>query len=81
MNIIRVMLGVCILNQQSNVRIGLEEILYAYSIKQHNLGKYYFVADFKLLQLVTNLLDTSKNKPQGNVLLLGAWGCAKDPML
>ena len=80
-NIIRVLLRVCVLNRQYDIRLGLEEVLYAYTIKQSNLGKYYFVADAKLLQLVTNLPDTSKNKPQGNVLLFGSWGCTKDPML
>ena len=38
-----------------------------------------FVVDLKLLQLVTG--TTSKNKPQGNMLLFKAWGCARDPML
>ena len=59
----------------------MEKVLYAYSIKRHNLGKYYFVADSKSLQLVMNFPDTSKNKPQGNVLMFDAWDCAKDPML
>ena len=27
------------------------------------------------------MTTTSKNKPQGNVLLFCAWECAKDPML
>ena len=48
-----------------------------YAIKQHNLGKYYF--DAKSLQLVANLPDTSKNKPQGNVLLFGSWGFRRIP--
>ena len=39
------------------------------------------MADAQPLHLVTNLLNTSKNKPQGNVLVFGAWGCAKDPMM
>ena len=81
MYIIHVLLGVCVLNRQYDVRLDLEEVLYAYTIKRHNLGKYYFVFDSRSLQLVTNLPDTSKNKPQGNVLMLGAWGYAKDPML
>ena len=55
--------------------------LYAYTTKRHNLGKYYFVVDAKLLQLITNLLDTNKNKSQGNALIFGAWGCSKDLML
>ena len=63
------------------MRLGLEEVLYAYSLKRHNIGSYYLVFDPKLLQLVTNFPTASKNKPQGNVLLFGAWGCAKDPML
>ena len=69
------------LNHRYGVRLGLEEVLYVYTIKRHNLEKYYFVADSKSLQLMTNLSDTSKNKPQGNVLLFDARGCAKDPML
>ena len=28
-----------------------------------------------------NLPNTSKNKPQGNVMLFGVWGCPADPML
>ena len=38
-NIIRVLLGVCVLNRQYGVRLGLEEVLYAYTIKKHNFGK------------------------------------------
>ena len=64
MNITRVMLWVCVLNRQYGVHLGLEEVLYAYTIKIDNLRKYYFVAGSKLLQLVTNLPNTSKNKPQ-----------------
>ena len=81
MYIIHVMLGVCVLNRQYDVRLDLEEVLYAYTIKRHNLGKYCFVSNSRSLQLVTNLPDTSKNKPQSNVLMFGAWGYAKDPML
>ena len=62
-NIIHFLLGVCVLNCQYGVRLGLEEVLYAYTMKRHNLGKYYCVVDAKSLQLVTNLLDTNKNKP------------------
>ena len=81
MNIICVLLGVCILNHKYEVRFGLEEVLYAYSLKRHKLRRYYLVVDAKLLQLVTNLPTTSKNKPHGNLLLFGAWGCVKDSML
>ena len=54
------------------LHLGLEEVIYAYFFKWYNIGKYYLVDDAKPLHLVTNLLNTSKNKPQGNVLLLGA---------
>ena len=63
------------------LHLGLEEVIYAYFFKWYNIGKYYLVDDAKPLHLVTNLLNTSKNKPQGNVLLLGALGCIKDPLL
>ena len=79
MNNIRVLSEVCVLNRKYEVRLGLEEVLYAYSLKRHNLGRYYLVVDAKLLQLVTNLHGTSKNKPQGNVLLFGAWGVQRIP--
>ena len=69
------------LNHWYGVRLGLEEVLYVYTIKRHNVGKYYFVANANSLQLVNNLPDTSKNKPQGNVMIFGAWGCLIDPML
>ena len=81
-NIICVLLGVSVLNRKYEVCLGLKEVLYAYSLKRQNLGRYYLVVDAKLLQLVTNYLPTtSKNKPKGNVLLFVAWGCVKDPML
>ena len=80
-NIVRVLLGVSMLNRTHKLHLGLEEVLYAYSFKQHNLGKYYLVTYAKPLHLMTNLLNTSKNKPEGSVLLLEAWGCTKDPML
>ena len=60
------------LNQWYDIRLGLEEVLYAYTIRRHNLGKYYFVVDAKLLQVVTNLLDTNENKPEDNVMIFGA---------
>ena len=46
-NIIRVSLGVCVLNRKYKLRLGLEEVLYAYSFKRHNLERYYLVADAK----------------------------------
>ena len=61
--------------------LGLEEVLYSCSLKHHNLGRYYLIVDDKVIQPVTNLPTTSKNKSQGNVLLFGAWGCARDPMV
>ena len=69
------------LNKKLGHMLGLEEVLYAYSFKQHKFGRYYLVADAQPLHLMTNLSYTSKNKPQGNVLVFGAWGCAKDPVL
>ena len=80
-NIIWVLLRVCVLNSRYGIRLGLEEVLYAYIIKRHSLRKNYFVADAKPLQHVFNLLDTSKNWLQGNVLLFSAWGGARGPML
>ena len=71
----------CVLNRKYELCLGLEEVLYAYSLERHNLGRNYLVADAKSLQLVINLPITSKNKPQGNVLLFGAWGYARDSML
>ena len=61
------------LNRKYELRLSLEEVLYAYTLKRHNLGRNYLVADAKQLHLVTNLPVTSKNKPHGNVLLFGAW--------
>ena len=75
------MLGVSMLNRKHGLHLGLEEVLYAYTFKRHNLGKYYLAADAKPLHLVTHLPNTSKNKSQGNVLLFEAWECAGDPML
>ena len=80
-NIIRVLLGACILNHKYEMHLGLEEVLYAYFIKRHNLIKYYFIANSKLLQLVIYLPETSKNKRQGNVLLFSAYGCARNFLL
>ena len=74
MNIIRVLLGVCVLNKK--YELGLEEVIYTYSLKRHNLGRYNLIVEDKSVQLVTNLPTTSKNKPMGNVLLFGAEGCA-----
>ena len=50
------------LNKKYELRLGLEEVIYAYTLKRHNLGRYYLVADAKLLHLVMNLLTTRKNK-------------------
>ena len=48
-NIICVLLGVCVLNRKYEMLLGLEEVLYSYSLKLHNLGRYYLVADDKAL--------------------------------
>ena len=69
------------LNRNHMLHLELEEVLYAYSFNRYNLGKYYLVADAKPLDLVINLPNTNKNKPQGNVLLFKAWGCTRDPIL
>ena len=74
-------MGVSVLNRKHELHLGLEEVLYAYTFKRHNLGKYYLIADAKSLYLVTNLPNTSKNKPQGNMILFRAWGCVRDPMI
>ena len=71
-NIIRILLGVSVLNITYGLKLGLEEILYAYTFRRHKLERFYLVVDAKALHLVTNLPNTSKNKPQGNVLLRGA---------
>ena len=80
-NIIRVLLEVSVLNKKHDLGLGLEEVLYVYFFKRHKLERYYLVTDTKPLHLVTNLLNNSKNKPQGNVMLFDAWGCTRDPML
>ena len=69
------------MNGLHGLQIELKEILYVHTFKRHNLGKYYFVANARLLQLVVNLHNLSKNKPQGNIMIFGVWGCAKELML
>ena len=69
------------MNKKLGLMLGLEEVLYECSFKRHKLGRYYLVANTQPLHLVTNLPNTNKNKPQGNVLVFGSWGCARDPML
>ena len=63
-NVIRVLLRVCVLNHRFGIHLRLEEVLNAYTKKRHSFGKYYFMIDAKPLQLVINLPETSKNKPQ-----------------
>ena len=72
MNIVHVLLGVSVLNRKHRLHLGLEEVLFAFTFKRHNLVKYYLVVNAKSLQLVTSLPSTNKNKPQGNVLLFKA---------
>ena len=64
------------LNHRFGIRLGLEEVLYAYIIRRQ-----FHQVLFHSLQLVVNLPNTNKNKPQGKVMLLGSWGCARDLML
>ena len=45
LNMIRVLLGLCVLNRKYDVHLGLDEVLYAYSIKRHKLGRYYLIAN------------------------------------
>ena len=66
------------LNRRYDIRLELEEVLYAYTTKRHSSSKCYFVANANPLQLVVNLPDASKNKLQGYVLLFDIWGCARD---
>ena len=70
-----------VINGLHGLHIKLKEILYVYTFKRHNLGKYYFVANTRPLQLVVNLHNLSKNKPQGNIVIFGASGCEKELML
>ena len=62
------------------VHVNIIQVLLGMCIL-NKLDWYYLVADAQPLHLVTNLPNTSKNKTQGNVLVFGAWGYAKDPML
>ena len=71
-NVIQVLLESCVMNHQFSIHLGLEEVLYAYIIKRHSSGKYYFVVDSKPLQVVVNLPNTNKNKLQGNILMFRA---------
>ena len=73
-NIIRVLLRAYVLNKKLSLRLSLEEVLYTYSFKR-------LMANAQPLHLVTNFPNTNKNKPQGNVMVFGTWGCARDPML
>ena len=41
-NIIRLLLGVAVMNGLHGIHIELKDILYVYTLKRHNLGKYYF---------------------------------------
>ena len=63
-NVIQTPLGVLVINCRHSFRLGLEEILYVSILKRHNLDKYYFVTDSRLLQLDVKLPNTSKNKSQ-----------------
>ena len=69
------------LNKKLCLKLGLEEVLYTYSFKQYKLSHYYLMANAQPLHLGTNLSNTRNNKPQGNVLVFDACGCARDPML
>ena len=46
------------LKKKLGLRLGLEEVLYAYSFKRHKLSRYYLVVDAQPLHLVTNLPNT-----------------------
>ena len=58
-NIIRVLLGVCVLNKRLSLRLGLEEVMFAYSFKRHKLDRYYLVDNCLVIGIATK--DSSKS--------------------
>ena len=67
-NVILVLLGASILNLRRKLDLGLEELLFIYSLKRHPNGCYFLMADAKPIQIITNLPDMTKHKAKSFVV-------------
>ena len=70
-NIILVLVGVSILNFIHDMDLGLENVLFIYSLKLSMIGKFSFCMDSRSLQLVMGFPNMNKNVVRGNVIVLG----------
>ena len=53
------------MNRHYGTHLGMEEILYVYTLNRNNGDKYYFVVDARPLQLIVNFPYRSKINHKG----------------
>ena len=72
-NIVRVLMGCSVLSLLYNLDLSLLEVLFVYSLKKGKNDIFSMAADLPSLQLVTELLDSTKGGAKGHVMVWGIW--------
>ncbi|RVW89501.1 hypothetical protein CK203_043592 [Vitis vinifera] len=72
-NMVRMLMGCNILSMLFNLDLSLLEVLFVYSLKKGKNDIFSMVAHLPSLQLVTELLDSTKGGAKEHVLVRGAW--------
>ncbi|RVW24917.1 hypothetical protein CK203_079487 [Vitis vinifera] len=72
-NTVRVLMGCSVLSLLYNLDLSLLEVLFVYSLKKGKNDIFSMAADLPSLQLVTELLDSTKGGIKGHVLVRGIW--------
>lgn len=79
-NIVRVLMGCCILNMLFHLDLFLLEVIFIYTIKKGKKDIFSMFAHIPSLQLVTGFPDSNKGEAKGHELVRGPWaGLMKHP--
>lgn len=72
-NVVRVLMGRCILDMLFSLDLSLLEVLFVYTIKKAKNDIFSLSTSISSLQLVTGLPDSTKGAAKGHVLVKGPW--------
>ena len=72
-NVIRILIGCCVLNLLYQMDLSLMEVCFAYTLRLAHDGRLSMSAQSPWLQFVTGLLDSPKSEAKGVILVRGPW--------
>ena len=72
-NVIRILIGCCVLNSLYQLDISLVEVYFIYTLKLEHGGRLSLSAQSPRLQFVTRLPDSPKTEAKGVILVRGPW--------